>query len=141
MNITRLNRRLTAWIASFAILLGALAPTISHALVRAGGEGTRWVEVCTISGLKLVAIDADRGAGRGAGIGADEDGQGGSGLLATEPCPYCATHADNFGLPPALGMSLARVRIPDSLPPLYYHAPRPLYAWAAAHARAPPLPA
>ena len=131
MSFTRLNRRLTAWIATFAILLGALAPTISHAVAWVSGEDIRWVEVCTVAGVKLVVADAASASG--------EEGQGDDGALVAERCPYCGTHAGSFGLPAAPAVSFSLPVTPDLQPTLCHHAPRPLFAWAASHARAPPV--
>jgi hypothetical protein len=130
MPVTRANRRLTAWIAMFAILLGALAPPIGHAVAWAGGGDMRWVEVCTAAGIELVAADANDASG-GAG-------QGDAGVLPAGHCPYCATHAASFGLPPTPAVGLRLPAAPGPLPALHVHAPSPLFAWAVTQPRAPP---
>jgi hypothetical protein len=53
-------------------------------------------------------------------------------------CRRAGTHAGSFGLPPAPAVSFSLPVVPDLQPLLYCHAPRPLFAWAASHARAPP---
>ena len=123
------RQRLTAWIATFAILIGALAPTVSQAMSAFGDGGTRWLEVCTSAGMLWVAAKAD-------GEAQDEDG-GGSGVMAGH-CPYCCTHAGSFALPPSEPAVFAVEGPQQLLPVLYHAAPRPLFAWAAAQPRAPP---
>jgi hypothetical protein len=119
-------RCLTAWIASFAILLATLAPAISHAMAAAHGSSHEWSEICTASGAKLVKV----------------------GDLPSKPsthqvshfehCPFCLGHAGAFGLPPDNDLRLPSVAGTQILPPLFYRAHRPLFAWAAAQPRAPP---
>ncbi len=82
--------RLTAWLALFAVLLGALTPTISRALL-ASGQIDGWVEVCTAAGMKYVnPLTA-----------AEVDPQTDLQAFA-EACPYCAAHAGSFALAAAL---------------------------------------
>ncbi len=122
------RQRLTAWIATFAILLGALAPAVSQAMSAFGEGGARWLEVCTTAGMIWIAVDEDGG----------EPSQGDSGLMSGH-CPYCCTHAGSFALPPSVAPVFA-VDGPQLLQPVLFHtAPRPLFAWAVAHPRAPPL--
>ncbi len=45
MRMTSTGRRMAAWFACFAILLGVLAPSISHALAEARGQSLVW-EIC-----------------------------------------------------------------------------------------------
>ncbi len=124
----RPHRRLTAWIASLAILLGALAPAVSQAVSWATGDDFRWIQICTAAGLELVAVDDAAGA----------DGEGDAAGGFAERCPCCGTHAGSFGLPPAPPVSFSLPVVPDLQPILYHRAPRPLFAWAASHPRAPP---
>ena len=126
------RQRFTAWIATLAILIGALAPSVSQAMSAFGDGSTRWLEVCTSAGMLWVAADADADAGQS---GEDEGGPG----FTAGHCPYCCPHAGSFALPPASPPAFA-VDGPHQLQPVLYHAaPRPLFAWAAAHPRAPPL--
>jgi hypothetical protein len=129
MQIKRTTRSLTAWIALFAILLGAVAPALSHALSRFGDGGQRWVEVCTVAGTKLVAVP-----------GASDEGQAGDvDVFPAERCPFCSTHGGAPALPAFPVMPFVLKGGADDFPLLYFHAPRPLFVWAAAHPRAPPV--
>lgn len=117
-----LRHALTAWIAVLAILFGALAPTLSHAFVPAGGQVVDF-PICSAAGHKVdVKLP-----------GVPE--------AAVDPfkhCPYCIDlhHAPGM-LPQA---SAAFVAIGGHiLPPLFYAAPRPLFHWTAPQSRAPPL--
>lgn len=118
MGMKKITRRFAAWITCFAILFGALAPSISQAV--AVSQGGAWAEICSASGSKLIKID-------GADIG-----------LHVEHCPFCATHAGSFGLPPSAGFVLPLLDTRDTYPSLFYHAPRKLPVWTAAQSRAPP---
>ncbi|NMG42782.1 DUF2946 domain-containing protein [Aromatoleum toluvorans] len=129
MHFKRSTRTLTAWIALFAILLGAVMPAMSHALSRLSGAETRWIEVCTVAGTKLVAVD---------GSAADNKG-GNPDLHPVERCAFCATHGGTPALPAPQVMPFALQASADEFPQLYFHAPRPLFAWLKSPPRAPPL--
>jgi hypothetical protein len=47
------RRRLKAWIASFAILLSVLAPSLAQALATADGRTSTWSEICTATGKSI----------------------------------------------------------------------------------------
>jgi DUF2946 family protein len=127
MHFKRPTRSLTAWIAMFAILLGALAPALSHALSHAG-SGKRTVQVCTVAGMKMVAIDDKRDHGKA----------GGAKLLPGEHCAFCATHGGAPTLPSAPLHPFGARDSADHFPALFFSAPRPLFVWAASQPRAPP---
>ncbi|MDB5805399.1 MAG: hypothetical protein JWN73_2721 [Betaproteobacteria bacterium] len=118
------TRRFAAWLATFAILLAALAPAVSHAMAAVRG-GASWVEVCTATGPALVKV-----AGEQAPV---KD----SAPSHFDHCPFCFTHTGAAGLPPAVA-AVPVVTGATALPELFLRAPRPLFAWAAAQARAPP---
>ena len=129
MHFKRKSRRFTAWIAMLAILLGALAPALSHAGSQ-GGKGTPPLQLCTVAGMKMVAVDevptkSERGLKR----------------FPAERCPFCATHFDSVLPPAAPAPGLALQRIPERFPSLHQRSPGPRFAWAAAQPRAPPFPA
>lgn len=48
-------RRLSAWIALVALVLAALAPTLTHAIGSTAAQG--WSAVCTTTGMKWVNAD------------------------------------------------------------------------------------
>ncbi len=46
------------WLAVLVAVLGALAPTVSHALMLASGQASQGVEICTSEGPRWVVGDA-----------------------------------------------------------------------------------
>ena len=126
MHPGRSIRRLVSWIACLAILVGALAPGVSHALQSRAGDST-WVEVCTALGAKRVKVDASPG----------ESTSPAGPLL--EHCPYCSLHANDLALPPAALPVPVFTATHAGPPERFFTAPRTPFAWAAALPRAPPL--
>ena len=112
----------------FAILLAALAPTVSHAMAAAKG-GASWMEICTSAGPAMIQVADDQAPGVPA------DGNQGAHL---EHCAFCLTHAGSFALPAAALPALPVAIASDSPPLLFHRAPRPLFVWAAGQPRAPP---
>lgn len=108
----------------------AVLPTLSHAWAAQRGDAG-WVTVCTPQGMKLVAADLQSDG--------DEAPVSAAGHL--EHCPYCAPSAPALGLPPAPQPPLQLPVATTAPPPLFLHAPRPLYAWHPASPRAPPFSA
>ncbi|MFT3664133.1 DUF2946 family protein [Piscinibacter sp.] len=121
--VRRLFRRAT-WLALVAMLGLALAPTLSQA-VAASQAGDPWAEICSMGGATMTASPA--GAGQ---AGADGAHLG--------HCPLCGQVGDTPMLP---GAEYQPVQVDGATqrPALFLHAPRTLFAWAAARARAPPL--
>lgn len=120
-------RRITAWIASFAILLAALAPSISHAVSAASNAPNGWTEICTVAGAKLLKLDD-----------APSKPAPAHKMSHFEHCPFCLSHAVALGLPSDANLKLPAITGMHIVPSLFHHAPRPLFAWAAAQPRAPP---
>lgn len=129
MGMTLFTRRFAAWIACFAILLAALAPSISQAVANAKQEsGSGWAEICSVAGIRFVQVD-DGAA----------DGKSGGKAMQMEHCAFCSTHAGSVGLPPANPvLPLALSSGTAIFPALYYQSPAPLFIWSAAQSRAPP---
>lgn len=129
MPFTRATRRLAAWLTMLAMVLGALAPTMAHALVAAKG-GPDWVEVCSASGMVWVQID-----GEGAAHAADESGEK---SLADAPrhCPLFNLHG-TAGLPPAPLHPMALAPRAGQ-PPAPFQPVLTAAYWPASHSRAPP---
>ena len=125
MRARRTHRRLTSWIAAFAILLASLAPALSHAV--ASATGSSWIEVCTAQGSKWIQADDD-GTERAPASG-----------HVLDHCPYCSLHAPTVGLPPAAHAALLPSGLSHVVPLAYLYAPRTLHAWVSAQPRAPPL--
>ena len=130
MGMTSFTRRCAAWIACFAILLAALAPSISQAVANAKQEsGSGWAEICSVAGIRFVQVDDDGAA----------DGKGGGKAMQMEHCAFCSTHAGSVGLPPTspvLPLPVASGTV--IFPALYYQSPSPLFIWSTAQSRAPP---
>lgn len=122
------TRWLAAWIACFAILFAALAPSVSHALGAARGD--LWTEVCSPGGARMVKVGMDQ---------AGEGGQGPIASTAFEHCAFCALHGGASGLPPGDPMVVHILTANKLRPFLFYQAPRPLPIWTVAQSRAPPV--
>ncbi len=126
MRLDRTPRVLTSWIAALAILMAALAPSISHAL--SAKNGASLIEVCTSLGAKWVQLD---------GSSTDQAPVSGE-VHSLEHCPYCSLHANAVAIPTKpVGLPLA-ISPSDHAPAAFLAAPRTLYAWASAQPRAPP---
>ena len=126
MRLRRVNRLLFSWMAALAVLMAALAPTVSHALAaRNGGFST---QVCTPTGTKWVQVNS-----------ATSDQAPAPGDLHTlEHCPYCSLHAQAIALPVAGDLALP-VRLGCEPPATALAAPPAgLTAWPSAQPRAPP---
>ena len=122
---------LFVWIACFAMLLNALAPSVSHAVTaRSSTPASPMMEICTMNGVQSVASlhgQSER----------DHSGPGKAGF--GEHCPFCLPHGCSTGLPPSGLPALPLVAGHDAFPQLFYHAPYRLFAWTAANPRGPPL--
>ena len=129
MGMTLFTRRFAAWIACFAILLAALAPSVSQAVANAKQEsGSGWAEICSVAGIRFVQVD-DGGV----------DGKSGDKAMQMEHCAFCSTHAGSVGLPPASPVLPLLVASGTAIfPSLYYQSPAPLFIWSTAQSRAPP---
>jgi hypothetical protein len=132
MRLHKTRQHITAWIACFAILMAALAPSLSHALsaMRSGDAG--WAEICSTNGVKNVKV---------AGVelpGSDAPAQSG---IHLEHCPYCLVHADVPTLPATVALVLPLNPDSPAYPSLFYQSPRPLFLWSSAQSRAPPAAA
>lgn len=130
MKMSPVSRNFAAWMACLAILLVALAPSISHALA-ATSEAQAWTEICTATGIKLVKV-TDEQAGKSFFTQKHDEHY--------EDCPFCRIDNHAFTLPP--GPATVRVAEPWVRPPpafLYQAPPLRLSAWPARRTRAPPL--
>jgi len=122
--------RRTSFIALLAMVMLALAPTVSK-VIAAERVDSNLVEVCTTEGIKWLS--------------ASEFGQVGSAghdQVPSSPhdhggdCPYCNLQTTKF-LSSAVQSCVATKSV-ALLPPLFYQAPKPLFAWAHPRSRAPP---
>ena len=130
MGMTLFTRRFAAWIACFAILLAALAPSISRAVANAKQEsGSGWAEICSVAGIRFVQVDD----------GVADEKSGGK-AMQMEHCAFCSTHAGSVGLPPTSPVLPLLVASGTAIfPSLYYQSPSPLFIWSTAQSRAPPV--
>jgi len=123
--LIRSTRRLRyVWLALFAVLLNALAPTVSHAL--AASRPAIPVDVCSVDGGAPFAAAA--------ALLMQDEQHAGMGALA---CGYCVAHAGSHGLPP-VHAPLVFAFGTEPRPFLFHHASRPLAVWLAAVPRGPP---
>lgn len=119
------------WIACFAILLNALAPSISHAISVRNGQPPAWIEICTVDGTKRITA-ALRDSSETAPVDNSIDHQ-------FKHCPFCLSHAATFALPPPVTTSFDVMGGHDPFPSLFYRSPQPLFSWVVANPRAPPV--
>jgi hypothetical protein len=127
MTLNRLTRRITAWIAMFAILLAALAPSVSHALATRDGKTSSWMEICSATGTKLVKADKASSPAPA------------KKFACPEHCPFCSFHGNAADLPISSDFTLPVLSASSARPALFYHSSRPLFVWASAQSRAPPF--
>lgn len=130
MLLLRIRHRLVAWLAMWAMLVGALAPAIAQARVAQAG-GNDWLEICSISGM--VWVKADTGETRHQSPGQDTP-------AGAAKCPWCTLHGGMAGLPGASWAPDFSARLTD-LPPAFYRAPVTAAVWAPALSRGPPATA
>lgn len=128
MPLSHRTRHFAAWLATLAMLFGALAPAAAQVVaVSHGAPG--WVQVCSASGMLWVRIDTET---------ARNPADAGEPLVdGARHCPWCKLHGA-AGLPPAplpaFHVSMA------SAPPLAIPRSTPVRTdWPAAQSRAPPL--
>lgn len=126
MRFDRASRALTSWIAVLAILMTALAPSISHAM--GAKNGASLIEVCTSLGAKWVQPDGS----------STDQAPASDGVHPFVHCPYCSLHADAMAIPAAPVGSALAISLSGLLPAAFLAAPRTLSAWATAQPRAPP---
>lgn len=124
MGFTLKGRRITAWIACFAILLLSLAPSVSHALA-APDSTVSFTEICSVAGLKTVKADSP--------VPSSPHQQ-----LHFEHCPYCSLHAGSFAILPSFDLAMPVADKTALRPLLFFQARHVLFAWSTAQPRAPP---
>jgi Protein of unknown function (DUF2946) len=129
MPLLRLHRRFTAWLAMLALVMGALAPTVTQAMV-AGGESADWLEICSVSGMAWVKADTGEVRDRQPDGGAPGGG-------ASQHCAWCTLHGGTAGLPAVSAVIALPVRLTDR-PPAFYLAPMAASVWMPALSRGPP---
>jgi len=129
MFMKRARIRLAAWVACLAILAGSLAPTVSHVLAAARGGDAAWIDVCANDGAKTVRVKGD--------LAIPSPAQNDSHVPLAH-CPYCLTHAGSFAIAAQPGLVISAAVDGTALPSGFQPSPRPAFAGAATHSRAPP---
>ncbi len=126
MRFDRSSRLLTSWIAVLALVMAALAPSVSGAI--SAGPGASWVEICTSIGAKWAQAE-----------GASQDEAPASGTVhAFEHCPFCSLHLDALPIPDDSALLVSAPSVSDLLPTAFLAAPHTLHAWRTGQPRAPP---
>ena len=98
---TPLRRPWAVWLAVWIAVLGALAPTVSHAVAWSQGGAAPWVEVCTDSGMRWV----DSSTGQHSTD--SPDGQESAPSLVH--CPFCLLLTDRVAPAPQAWVHLFAV--------------------------------
>ncbi len=117
--------RVTAWIAIFAILLAALAPSVARAWL-SPQQAMPWTDICSVAGLQS-APDVAPLSG---------SGQHDAGLF--KHCPFCLSHAGQVALPTAPSKWLPATDARAENVPPSAATPSSRFVRAAAQPRAPP---
>lgn len=140
MQGNRQRRRITTWIAIFAVLLASLAPSISHALAAGGWTGYLNDSELRSDEAEHIAQQVGEVHEHTAHASHDAPASQPSAdhTLHFEHCPFCFTHAGSFGTAPTAEFVTPLGTGSEVLPLLFFHSPHPLFSWAAPQARAPP---
>jgi hypothetical protein len=121
----RIHRRFTAWLAMLALVMSALAPTVSQAVVMSSDRAD-WLEVCTTTGVMWVKADsATTDEGTLPMVGHEQG------------CDIC-THTVTGAPPVLLGIDTAVIAPPSAQPHSRVSSAHPAVLWAPAQSRAPP---
>ncbi len=127
------QRTRIAWLALVAMLMSALAPSLSQAtMVTASGApwGGALGEVCTVDGVVVVSDAAGQSDPRPVPAGHR--------ALRVEHCPYCLSHAGTVALPTAIAQAVRPIDGAEPAPPAFLQVLAPRLARFAAQPRAPP---
>ena len=122
MRMKNATRYFAAWIALLAMLCAMVAPSISHAV--SASRGDIFVEMCGISGTKLVAISGDPSEQ--------------STHAAPEHCKLCSMHGESYALPSHMQAAMFPVGVGERYPFLFFQSSSPLAVWSPVQSRAPP---
>ena len=112
-----------------AFLFGLFTPVLSHAMALATEQpANAWlIEICSASGTRhVMVIDA-------------VDQTTAPPVPDMSHCDLCCSHLQTaIAPPPYAGVPLVASAERDPYPRLFYHAPRPQFAWTPAQSRGPP---
>ena len=139
-----LRRPWSVWLALCMALLGALAPTVSHAVNWARGGNAGLIEVCTTSGPRWMAFPGMTEQANSLPLESTQTSDS-PGALAMQPdaplpaavldhCPFCLLFADRAGPPPQawqVALTGAQASAAPTAPQVHYfpafyaHTPPP----------------
>ena len=128
MFISKGKAGIVLWIACIAILLAALAPTVSRALTVASGLAVPSLEICSVAGGMTMlpsTLSTD----------APDNSKGG---MRMGDCPCCSMHAATLDIPPTTLVLASGEILTGLLPLLFYQSATPLFAWTPVQPRGPP---
>jgi hypothetical protein len=107
LHLALLRRNFAVWLAVLITLFGALAPTVSHALVGSQGGNGAWTEICTSTGQRWVTLglaqnDAPQSTGADAPAAQiqTDSPQPPASVLSLDHCPFCLLSTDRAAPPP-----------------------------------------
>lgn len=105
LHFALLRRHFAVWLAVWIAVFGALAPTVSHALVWAQGDHSAWTEICTSTGqrwvkLALVQNDAPQSTDATAIQIQSDSPDGQESAFSLDHCPFCLLSTDRVAPPP-----------------------------------------
>jgi len=126
-------RHVGVWIACFAILLAALAPTVSRVLAAACNQPS-----CIAEGWSGGDAAVEHDAAHSSHHSNHESGGPAKKELHFEHCPFCATHAGSFGAIPVDRIALSVPGGSHVLLSFFHQSHHPQFAWVTPHSRAPP---
>jgi len=127
MRLGRATKLFTSWMASVAIVIATLAPSITHAF-RVGAGGA-WGEVCSASGPKLVML----GDGSTGSVPAPDQ------VHPFEHCLYCSLQPVAGLLPNSIAALPSWTALAFEVSPVPLKPPRSVFVWTGPPSRAPPL--
>ena len=114
------------WLAVIAILMSAVAPTVSQSL-SSKTSSLDYTYVCTASGMKAEALSGDR----------SKDTQSNHKQAMGDHCGYCVFQGTYF-VPTDGSIRFDPSKLASFYPELYYQSPKPLNAWIKLPSQAPP---
>ena len=122
------HRKTVAWLGILAVLVAALAPTASRALVSNRVLPAALMALCTAQGIKVV----DAGGARGKQAPIEHQ------RSRLEHCPLCLLQAAGAAPLPAMAPVIAPPQGEPLTPSAFLFAARPQFAWGPTRARGPP---
>lgn len=103
--LARLRRPFAVWFAVWIALLGALAPTVSHAVALSRGGAAGVIEICTSSGSRWLLIQSSGTTvaptdGATDTLFAVDSKTGQESALSLNHCPFCLLSTDRVAPAP-----------------------------------------